>query len=35
VYRAVLAAIDSGVLRHGERLWSSRVMQLRWGCRAT
>jgi GntR family transcriptional regulator/MocR family aminotransferase len=29
VYRAVLAAIDSGVLRHGERLWSSRVMQLR------
>jgi GntR family transcriptional regulator/MocR family aminotransferase len=31
VYRAVLTAIDGGVLRQGERLWSSRVLQLQLG----
>jgi GntR family transcriptional regulator / MocR family aminotransferase len=31
VYRAVLTAIESGVLQHGERLWSSRSLQQRFG----
>jgi GntR family transcriptional regulator / MocR family aminotransferase len=31
VYRAVLAAIHGGALRHGERLWSSRSLQMRLG----
>ncbi len=31
VYRAILDAIDTGVLQHGERIWSSRFMQQRFG----
>src|SRR5437868_14473883 len=31
VYRAVLAAIGSGELRYGERLWSSRTLQQQLG----